>query len=152
MSCAVEMDLTAYLDGELPTARRHELESHLRECRSCQATTQLLKRTVGKLASLPGFEPSPSLRAAVLNQIAQQPSSMPEKLRHFLRPRLLVPSMGLAAAALLAVLSTGKGSLDARERDLGASLEMIEDYEVIGLSSIEDLEIVQHLHELEGHP
>ncbi len=152
MSCAVELDLTAYLDGELPTGRRQELESHLRECRSCQATAQLLERTVGKLASLPGFEASPSLRAAVLSQIAQQPSSLGDTLRQLWRPRLLVPSAGLAAAALLAVLSAGKGPRDAHERELGASLEMIEDYEVLGLTSIEDLEVVQHLHELEGRP
>jgi len=152
MSCAVEMDLTAYLDGELPTGRRQEVESHLGECRSCQATAQLLQRTVGKLASLPGFEASRTLRAAVLSQIAQQPWSLGDRLRQFWRPRLLVPSMGLAAAALLAVLSAGKGPRDAHEHELGASLEMIEDYEVLGLTSIEDLEIVQHLHELEGRP
>jgi anti-sigma factor RsiW len=152
MSCAVELDLTAYLDGELPTGRRQELESHLRECRSCQATAQLLERSVVKLASLPGFEPSRALRAAVLSQIAQQPSSFGDTLRQFWHPRLLVPSAGLAAAALLAVLSAGKGPRDAHEHELGASLEMIEDYEVLGLTSTEDLETVQHLHELEGRP
>src|SRR5260370_34320457 len=99
MSCAVELDLTAYLDGELPTGRRQELESHLRECRSCQATAQLLERSVGKLASLPGFEPSRALRAAVLSQIAQQPSSFGDTLRQFWRPRLLVPSAALAVGA-----------------------------------------------------
>lgn len=152
MSCVVELDLTAYLDGELPTGRRHELEGHLRECRSCQATAQLLEKTMGKLASLPGFEASPTLRAAVLSQIAQQPLSLRDKLRQLGRPTLLVPSAGLAAAALLAVLLVGKGPRDAHERELGANLEMIEDYEVLGLTSIEDLEIVQHLHELEGRP
>jgi anti-sigma factor RsiW len=146
------MDLTAYLDGELPTGRRHRVESHLRECRSCQATAQLLERTVSKLASLPGFEASSTLRVAVLSQIARQPWSLGDRLRQFWRPRLLVPSAGLAAAALLAVLSAGKGPRDTHEHELGASLEMIEDYEVLGLTSIEDLEIVQHLHELEGRP
>jgi anti-sigma factor RsiW len=152
MSCSVELDLTAYLDGELPTGNRQELESHLQECHSCQATAQLLERSVGKLASLPGFEPSRALRAAVLSQIAQQPSSFGDTLRQFWRPRLLVPSAGLAAAALLAVLSAGKGPREAHEHELGASLEMIEDYEVLGLTSTEDLETVQHLHELEGRP
>ncbi len=152
MSCAVELELTAYLDGELTTDRRQELESHLRECHSCHATAQLLERTVGKLASLPGFEASPTLRAAVLSQIAEQPLSLVDRLRQFWRPGLLVPSAGLAAAVLLAVLSAGKSPRDPHERELGASLEMIEDYEVLGLTSIEDLEIVQHLHELEGHP
>jgi anti-sigma factor RsiW len=151
MSCAVELELTAYLDGELPTGRRREVEGHLKDCHSCQTTAQLLERTVGKLALLPDFEASRTLRAAVLSQIARQPSSLGDTLRRFWRPRLLVPSAGLAAAAL-AVLLVGKAPRDARERELGANLEMIEDYEVLGLTSIEDLEIVQHLHELEGRP
>jgi anti-sigma factor RsiW len=152
MSCAVEMDLTAYLDGELPTARRDEVQNHLRECRSCQATAQLLERAVAKLASLPAFEASRSMRAAVLSQIAQPPLSLRDKFRQLWRPGLLVPSAGLAAAALLGVLLVGKGPRDTRERELSANLEMIEDYEVLGLTSIEDLEIVQHLHELEDRP
>ena len=150
MSCAVEMDLTAYLDGELPTARRDEVQSHLKECRSCQATSELLEKTVSKLASLPALEPSRSMRSALLQQIAQQPSSVGERLRQLWRPGWVLPSAGLAVAALVAVLLAGKVPRDARERELGANLEMVEDYEVLGLTSMEDLEIIQHLDELEG--
>ena len=152
MSCAVEMDLTAYLDGELPTARRHEMQSHLKECRSCQATSELLEKTLSKLASLPALESSPGMRSALLRQIAQPRSSVGERLRQRWRPGWVLPSAGLAVAALAAVLLVGRAPRDGRERELGANLEMVEDYEVLGLTSMEDLEIVQHLDELDGRP
>ena len=58
MSCPFEEDLTAYVDTELPPARRAEVEAHLRGCAGCQGTEALLRRTLARLAELP--EPVPS--------------------------------------------------------------------------------------------
>jgi hypothetical protein len=92
------------------------------------------------------------MRSALLRQIAQPRSSVGERLRQLWRPGWVLPSAGLAVAALAAVLLVGRAPRDGRERELGANLEMVEDYEVLGLASMEDLEIVQHLDELEGRP
>jgi anti-sigma factor RsiW len=43
MTCRVrEHELSAYLDGELPAARRARLEAHLRVCPQCQGELQEL--------------------------------------------------------------------------------------------------------------
>jgi len=43
MTCRVHEDeLSAYLDGELPAARRARLEAHLRVCPHCQGELQEL--------------------------------------------------------------------------------------------------------------
>ena len=52
MSCPFEEDLTAYVDGELPPARRAEVEAHLGGCAGCQGTEALLRSTVARMAEL----------------------------------------------------------------------------------------------------
>lgn len=156
MSCAFEDDLTAYLDSELPSARLQELERHLPGCSSCGATVALLRRNVQRLAALPAFEPSPALRRAVLRKVAEEPPGLLARLQAFLRPAVLVPSLGLAAA-LVAVflLSRPDASLelaDANQLELAANMEVVEDLEVLGVDSPSDLEVIEHLHEVEGTP
>ena len=58
MSCPFEEDLTAWVDGELPAARRAEVAEHLGSCAGCQGTEALLRRTLARRAELP--EPVPS--------------------------------------------------------------------------------------------
>jgi len=155
MSCAVELDLTAYIDGELPPSRREAVAVHLAQCPSCQQTAEVLQDSVSKLASLPPLEVPGWLRAQVLSQIAREPIKARRKLGDFLQVRLLLPSAGLAAAAAMALLLWARPSREVpelRQYELGANLEVIEDYEVLGITSIEDLEVVQQLHELEAHP
>ncbi|MFP2934653.1 anti-sigma factor family protein, partial [Pyxidicoccus sp. 3LG] len=48
MSCHYEEDLTAYVDGELPPARRAEVEAHLGTCAGCGATHALLRSAVAR--------------------------------------------------------------------------------------------------------
>ncbi|MFP2908626.1 anti-sigma factor family protein, partial [Pyxidicoccus sp. 3LFB2] len=50
MSCGFEEDLTAYVDGELPPARRVEVEAHLGACAGCRAMHALLGTAVARLA------------------------------------------------------------------------------------------------------
>lgn len=157
MSCAFEEDLTAYVDGELPPPRRAEVEAHLGTCADCRSTEALLRRTLTQLAALPEFKPSPDTRRAVLAKVDALPPPLRERLKALLRPAVLVPSLGLAAAVGLAILYTGHESqgledMDAGTLELAANLELVEDYDVVGLDSAEDMEVIANLHELEEHP
>jgi anti-sigma factor RsiW len=155
MSCAFEEDLTAYVDGELPAARLVEVEAHLGTCEECRSTEALLRRTLTSLAALPEFKPSMDTRRAVLAKVDALPLPLRERLKALLRPAVLVPSMGLAAALGLAViLSNGRDSqtldvTDAGALELAENLELVEDYDIVGLEGSEDLEVIENLHELE---
>jgi anti-sigma factor RsiW len=154
MSCPFEEDLTAYVDEELPPARRAEVEAHLRGCAGCGATEALLRRTVTQLAELPELIPSPSTRCEVLAKIEALPPTLRERLLALMRPTVLVPAAGLAAVAGLALYTTALNEpalevTDAGTLELAMNLEVVEDYEVVGLEDGEDLEVIAHLHELE---
>lgn len=156
MSCGFEEDLTAYLDQELSPARHEELERHLPTCGSCRAAEALLRRTVRQLATLPAFEPSAALRRAVLSRLDEEPGGLLSRLRALFQPTVLIPSLGLVAAVLVAVVMTRPGPgpelSDAGQLELAANLELVEDLEVLGVDSLADLEVVEHLHELEVMP
>jgi anti-sigma factor RsiW len=154
MSCTFEEDLTAYVDGELPPARRAEVEAHLGTCEECRGTEALLRRTLTSLSALPEFKPSPDTRRAVLAKVEALPLPLRERLKALLRPSVLVPSLGLAAAMGVVVLFAGKESqsldvTDPGTLELAANLELVEDYDIVGLDSSEDLEVIENLHELE---
>ncbi|RKG82720.1 anti-sigma factor family protein [Corallococcus terminator] len=156
MSCTYEEDLTAYVDGELPPPLRTRMEAHLGTCAECQRTEQLLRVTVARMAELPAFIPSSSSRREVLARLDALPPTWRERMASLLRPGVLVPSAGVAATAVLALLVAGRGGVDTaalEELDAGAlevatNLELVEDYEVLGLDSSDDLEVVENLHEL----
>ncbi|RKH22128.1 hypothetical protein D7Y13_22050 [Corallococcus praedator] len=156
MSCTYEEDLTAYVDGELPPPHRARMEAHLGTCAECQQTERLLRVTVARMAELPDFTPSPSARREVLARLDALPPTWRERLSSLLRPGVLVPSAGVAATAVLALLVAGRANVDPaalEELDAGAlevatNLELVEDYEVLGLDSSDDLEVIENLHEL----
>ncbi|MCI0572724.1 MAG: zf-HC2 domain-containing protein [Myxococcaceae bacterium] len=152
MSCAYEEDLTAFVDGELPELRAAEVARHLGGCAACTATERLLRGAVVRLASLPDVPPaSPALRRSVL--AAVEAPTWRERVDGWLRPRVWVPALGVAAAAGVAAVAlrtqTPEGELDAPQLELALALEVAEDYDVAGLTSVEDLELVAELHELE---
>ncbi len=153
MSCAYEEDLTAYMDGELPEARRAEVAAHLGTCADCQRTEALLRRAVASLAELPEFKPSADTRRAVLAKVEALPPPLKERLLALLRPAVLVPSLGLAAALVLVVYASretrGLEGMDEGTLELAANMELMEDYDIVGLDSFEDMEVVANLHELE---
>jgi anti-sigma factor RsiW len=153
MSCAFEEELTAYIDGELAAARRAEVEAHLSTCAGCKSTEALLRRTVAGMAQLPEFVPSADTRRAVMAKVDALPPPLRERLLALLRPSVLVPSMGLAAALALAVYTSGESQgVDAADEgslELAMNMELMEDYDVVGLDSSEDMEVIANLHELE---
>jgi anti-sigma factor RsiW len=154
MSCPFEEDLTAYVDGELAAARRAEVAEHLGSCAGCQGTEALLRRTVARMAELPELTPSPATRRAVMAKLDALPPTLGERLRGLLKPWVLVPTAGLAAVAGLALYTTAPREpalevTDAGTLELAMNLEEVEDYDVVGLESGEDLEVIENLHELE---
>jgi anti-sigma factor RsiW len=160
MSCEQEVELTAYVDGELAPAAQSAIREHLAGCASCRSTEALLRRAVETLATLPAFEPSRDLRRRVLTRVGRAPSAGGDRLRTLFRSRAFVPSVaGLAAAALVALLLVGPGRQalppgldDSVALGVAMNFEVVSDYEVLGLDGPDDLEVVAHLEELEGRP
>ncbi|HEY1904655.1 MAG TPA: zf-HC2 domain-containing protein [Myxococcaceae bacterium] len=155
MSCTVEDELTAYLDGELSVVESARVRTHLANCSDCRATEALLRRTVTELAALPAFEPSVALRRRVLAEVEALPRPWAERMRAWLRPGVLAPAgVALATAAVVAVVAGQRVVSDRRtELAVAEHYELLSDYEVVGLSQ-DDLDVVEHLDELqkEGRP
>jgi len=90
-------NLSAYLDGELPSAERAELEAHLAGCPECSAVLGQL-RDVSKLVKTHGLEPvPPSLKGEVL--------AGPRPSYPWLKPVL---ALSTAAAGVLIVMNITK--------------------------------------------
>ena len=147
MSCSVEDELTAYLDGELSVVEAARVRTHLASCADCRATEALLRRTVTELAALPAFEPSAGLRRRVLAEVEALPRPWPERLRTWFRPALLAPA-GVAVATALVVAVVAERAELRTELAVGEHYELLSDYEVVGLSR-DDLDVVEHLDELQ---
>jgi anti-sigma factor RsiW len=157
MSCAYEEDMTAFVDRELPELRMRQVEQHLVACAGCQTTVSLLRKTVRQLEGMPAFEPSIALRGRVLSAIATEPApSRWRQLAQTLRPSVWIPAGALGVAALVAMMVARPPSaidlLDARELEVASHLELLEELDVVGLESPDDLDVVAMLHELEGEP
>jgi anti-sigma factor RsiW len=158
MSCNVEAELTAYVDGELAAAQATAVRAHLLVCADCRSTEGLLRRTVHTLAALPAFEPSTELRRTVLGEVDAAPGPFGQRLSRWLRPAVLVPSglVTAGAVALLAVHALRPGLppelQDGSSLDVAMNYEVVANYDVLGLDEPDDVEVVAHLQELEGRP
>lgn len=161
MSCKVEAELTAYLDGELSPVEEKAVRAHLLGCTDCRATEALLRRTLSTLQALPAFEPSVGLRRTVLNDLDAVPSPLGMRVRRWLRPAVLVPSAaGLLAAGTVAFLLAGSISdsrlprelQDGSALDVAMNYDVAANYDVLGLDTPDDVEVVARLDELEGRP
>ena len=159
MSCNLEAELTAYVDAELGPAEASAVRAHLVGCADCRSTEALLRKTLHTLSALPAFEPSPGLRRTVLGAVESTPAPWGLGLSRWLRPAVLLPA-GLLAASVLGFLLTthgGQKSLpaelqDGAALDLAMNYDVVANYEILGLDSPEDVEVVAHLQELEGRP
>ena len=64
MACEKIQDLLSpYLDGELTSEAKAEVDAHLSSCRECAELLSLLRMATDSLASFPEVEPSPDLTA-----------------------------------------------------------------------------------------
>jgi anti-sigma factor RsiW len=151
MMCPYQDDLTAFVDRELPVLRFHEMTEHLSTCDACRGIESLLRRTVAQLHALPAYEPSPLMRQAVMKRLESR--KQPSWFESLLSPRRLVPALvAVTAAAVVLVFSRRETRLDLtdhRDFEIAQNMEMVEDYELLGLQTPEDIEAVQQLHELE---
>ncbi len=152
MSCETQEELTAYVDGELPEADMRAVRAHLSSCATCRSTEALLRRALGALEALPAFEPSPGLRRRVLGRLSQ-PASWSERVGALLRPGVLLPAGALLTAGVVAGLLASAGPRhgapgdfqDSRSLDVAMNYEVLSDYEVLGLESPDDVEVVAQL-------
>jgi anti-sigma factor RsiW len=156
MTCERESDLTAFVDGELPPFLARQVEEHLAACRSCRATETLLRTVATGCAALPSPSLSPAARGAVLARIAALPA--PSGWLERLQARVMIPALGFSmavAAAVVVLVRTQRGPAELTEPaalELFAELELVEDYDVLGLESPDDLDVVENLQALEVSP
>lgn len=153
-------ELTAYVDGELSPEAARALETRLAADPGLRELHGRLALAVAQVEALPPepVAPRPSARAAVLRRLAEGEAQV-GWLARWLTPRRLVPSLGLAGALAVALAVSLRAP---RERDVEApgdeellmaqQLDVLENYEVLGLESADDLEVVAALHELEAAP
>ncbi len=115
MSAHLEMELSAYLDGELAAAELAAVEQHLAACAECRATLEDLKRLVRRAGSLDDRPPERDLWrgiAARLGEGAGTADVVPLASRR--RFAFTLPQLAAAAVALV-VVSAGTAMLVSRD-------------------------------------
>lgn len=154
----IEDELTAYVDGELSELDMQRVKAALAADPKLAALEKLLRSTVSAVEALPSPQPSQALRRAVLNGL-DAPMTMGERLQKWLRPSRLMPALGMAAAAALIAVVGQQGAKvgplhEAEEEQLyvAQNLDVLEDLELDGLESAEDLEVIAALNTLEATP
>jgi anti-sigma factor RsiW len=152
---AFQDDLTAYIDGELSPERAKELEAALAADPALRAMEQRLRAVVQAVEALPPpvTESSAAMRRAVLNAVGE-----PTFRERWLRWPVLMPVAGLAVAAAVTLVVWPVGGeeapvgLDEEKLLLAQNLEVVEDLDLVGLESPEDLDVVAELQDLEVMP
>ena len=150
-------NLTAYIDGELSELEARRMKEALDADPELAALERAMRATLEAVEKLPSPEPSQALRRAVMNRL-DEPKSAFERLRAFFTLPRLVPAVGLATAAVVAVVvmqgrvGTDRPQLDAETLLVAQNIEVLEDMDLIGLENPDDLDVVASLHELEGTP
>jgi anti-sigma factor RsiW len=155
-------DLTAYIDGELPPERVRELEAALAKDPALRSLEQRLRKSIGAVDALPLPQTSPALRRAVMAAVFPPTSSPQGALidqptfwqRWFTLPRLMPVGLALAATLAAVVVWPRAGLEEGAPADeekllLAQNLDVVEDLDLMDLSSAEDLDVVADLHELE---
>ncbi len=150
----LEAELTAYVDGELSELDAKRVEAALAADPALAAKEQQLRAVVAAVEALPAPEPSQALRRAVLNGLDQAPT-IGERLAAWLTPARWMPAAGLAAAAVaVVVLTRGEpgtplNGADDEQLYVATNMEVLEDLDLAGLESPDDLEVIAQLNSLE---
>jgi anti-sigma factor RsiW len=150
MTCVRE-DLTAFLDGALPPARREAVARHLEACGACRAERDRLGAALAALSRLPAPpEPSPGFEARLAARLARE--GRPGLLARLagLRWAVAAPAAGLAAAAIVAAIAIRQHR--SAEEVIAANLEFLADYEIAAslgdVETAEDADVVLALDQL----
>lgn len=155
-------ELTAYIDGELSGEDVAAIERALSADPSLRALEQRLRRTIVAVEALP--EPvaqvstsAARLRAQVLAAVAQAGAekapapSWGERLAQWLTgPRLVGFAAAAAATAVVLAPRRGGDELDEEALLLSQHMDVVEDLDLVGAGSADDLEVIASLQELEG--
>lgn len=101
-------NLSAYLDGELSSAERTQVQIHLEGCQKCRETAKELEETNQVLKSLfsPDREPEFDLKRVwknVESQISFRPSVWARFKAWFSRPVHWLPATAAAAVAVIVI-------------------------------------------------
>ncbi|UCD05041.1 MAG: zf-HC2 domain-containing protein [candidate division WOR-3 bacterium] len=101
MKCSeVKRKLSAFLDGEIPSAGKKEIIEHLETCRGCQEELAALSEVMDALGVLEGMEPPPYFITRVRQSVREEGKPVP-----FLeRIRSVAISFATAAAVVTSVL------------------------------------------------
>jgi anti-sigma factor RsiW len=147
-------ELTAYIDGELSETERREVDVQLARDPKLRALETKLRATVTLMRRLEAPMPSAALKAGVMSQLDD--SAVHAKTSWLSLPKL-VPLVAFAAAALMVVVLRGKQEgLPAIVVDdqvlLAQNIELVEDLDLLGLGSVDDVDIIEQLKELEVQP
>lgn len=94
--------LSEYLDDELDSAERLELESHLTTCESCAAALDALRRVVGRARALDDRAPVRDLWPGIATRIGVSTDELASR-RARRRISFTVPQLVAASIALIAV-------------------------------------------------
>lgn len=71
----IQKDLSALIDGELPSDRQAAVNAHVAQCPACAQHVAELRKLGAGLAALPAAEPAPQLLAAVRRKLrADEPT------------------------------------------------------------------------------
>lgn len=100
-----------YLDGELPPARKREMEQHLTECPECRALLEDLRLLVTRSRALPEVPPDRDLWPAIAARLAGEAPAPAVSTRP--KPRVWtarrisfsIPQFAAACAAMLALVA-----------------------------------------------
>lgn len=74
MSCFNLERLYAYLEGELSSAEKQDVESHLATCQKCRDAVAERKRMLEAIDSLPAFDVPPDFAKGVMDRISIAPA------------------------------------------------------------------------------
>ena len=154
---SIEDELTAYVDGELSELDNQRVAAALLADPKLLALERRLRSTIAAVEALPSPQPSQALRRLVLNRL-EQPMNFSERVQRWLRPSRLMPALGMAtAAALVVIISQQSDSLAPRDADaeqlfVAMNMEVLEDLELAGMESPDDLDVIAQLNSLEAQP
>lgn len=106
MNCTeIQSELSAYIDGELPSPVQTEVDTHLATCALCQKRVAELRKLAEGVAALPKIQPAPQFLEQVRRKIARGERPKEETWFDLLfRPVWL--KVPLEALALIALMGT----------------------------------------------
>jgi len=107
----LDLELSAYIDGELEGSELRRVEAHLAGCAGCRETLEDLRRLVRRAAALDDRPPERDLWSGIASRLVSEPTAdvVPLESRRR-RVSFSIPQLA-AAAIVLAAFSAGAGRL-----------------------------------------